>query len=132
MVFVATKDNGGVPDKNVNRKGRPLKGDEKTLTRRAAKDKELLSLARKLKPHLALGLKESVRILENKEAADANKIRVTAFLYKTYHELLDDVYAPSRDDEEKGEEKVVEEVQPDNRPVFSLKIINTDPGSDTE
>lgn len=123
MPFVSTKDNGGVPDKNVNRKGRPLKKDTQTLTRREAKDKELLSLARKLKPHLALGLKESVKILENAESADANKIRVTAFLYKTYHEILDDVYAPTREDEPVDEKPEVQEVQPDNRPVFSLKML---------
>lgn len=123
MPFVSTKDNGGVPDKNVNRKGRPLKKDTQTLTRREAKDKELLSLARKLKPHLALGLKESVKILENAESADANKIRVTAFLYKTYHEILDDVYAPTREDEPVDEKPEVQEVQPDNRPVFSLRML---------
>jgi len=125
MVFKARKDNGGKVDPAINTRGRPLKGDEKTLTRREAKDKELLSLARKLKPHLASGLKEAVAILENKESADTNKIKVVAFLYKTYHELLDDVYAPSREDEpteESGEVKV-EEVQPDNRPVFSLRIL---------
>ena len=123
MVFKARKDNGGVVDKKINLAGRPLKGGEKTVTRREAKDKELLSLARKLKPHLALGLKESVKILENAESADANKIRVTAFLYKTYHEILDDVYAPTREDEPQDEKPEVQEVQPDNRPVFSLRML---------
>lgn len=123
MVFKARKDNGGQIDPSINRNGRPLKGDEKTITRREAKDKELLSLARKLKPHLALGLKESVKILENAESADANKIRVTAFLYKTYHEILDDVYAPTREDEPQDEKPEVQEVQPDNRPVFSLRML---------
>lgn len=123
MPFVSTKENGGKRDPNISKKGRPLKGDEKTITRREAKDKELLSLARKLKPHLALGLKESVKILENAESADANKIRVTAFLYKTYHEILDDVYAPTREDEPQDEKPEVQEVQPDNRPVFSLRML---------
>ena len=123
MVFKARKDNGGVVDKKINLAGRPLKGDEKTVTRREAKDKELLSLARKIKPHLALGMKESVRILHNEKSADANKIRVTAFLYKTYHEILDDVYAPTREDEPQDEKPEVQEVQPDGRPVFSLRML---------
>ena len=126
MPFVSRKNNGGKVDSRINTRGRPLKGDEKTLTRREAKDKELLSLARKLKPHLASGLKEAVTILENKESADANKIKVVAFLYKTYHELLDDVYAPSRDDEPKEEDTTVEDVQPQNPMLFSLKMINTE------
>ena len=126
MPFVSRKNNGGKVDSRINTRGRPLKGDEKTLTRREAKDKELLSLARKLKPHLASGLKQVVAILEDEQAAHTNKIKVTAFLYKTYHELLDDVYAPSRDDEPKEEDTTVEDVQPQNPMLFSLKMINTE------
>lgn len=130
MPFVSRKNNGGKVDSRINTRGRPLKGDEKTLTRREAKDKELLSLARKLKPHLASGLKEAVSILENKDAADANKIKVVAFLYKTYHELLDDVYAPSREDEIPEDQTVVQEVQPQNQPILSLRIV--EPKSEEE
>ena len=44
MVFKARKDNGGQIDSAINTRGRPLKKDEKTLTRREAKDKEMLTL----------------------------------------------------------------------------------------
>ncbi len=42
MPFVSTKDNGGKRDSNINKAGRPLKKDTQTLTRREAKDKEII------------------------------------------------------------------------------------------
>lgn len=126
MVFKARKDNGGALDKNINKFGRPLKGDEKTLTRREAKDKELLSLARKWKPHVSTAMKEVIRILENENASESNKLKAAAFWVKTYQDLMNEIYAASRGDEPSEEQTGVIEVQPDNRPVFSLRMINTE------
>lgn len=126
MPFIATKDNGGVPDKNVNRKGRPLKKDEKTLTRREAKDKEMLTLARKLKPGAQIALKEALKILNNDKASEAAKLKAAEIYLKYFHLTVDKLYAASGADEIPESETKVEDVQPDNRPVFSLKILNTE------
>ena len=126
MPFIATKDNGGVPDKNVNRKGRPLKKDEKTLTRREAKDKEMLTLARKLKPGAQVALKEALKILNNDKSSEAAKLKAAEIYLKYFHLTVNTLYAPSAADEIPESETKVEDVQPDNRPVFSLKILNTE------
>ena len=126
MPFVSTKDNGGVPDKNVNRKGRPLKKDTQTLTRREAKDKEMLTLARKLKPGAQIALKEALKILNNDKASEAAKLKAAEIYLKYFHLTVDKLYAASGADEIPESETKVEDVQPDNRPVFSLKIINNE------
>ena len=125
MPFIATKDNGGVPDKNVNRKGRPLKKDEKTLTRREAKDKEMLTLARKLKPGAQVALKEALKILNNEKASEAAKLKAAEIYLKYFTLTMDKLYAPSAADELPEEEMKIQDVQPDGRPTFSLRMINT-------
>ena len=123
MPFVSTKDNGGKPDKNINRRGRPLKGDEKTLTRREAKDKELLTLARKLKPGAQVALKEALKILQNDKATENAKLKASEIYLKYFTLVMDKLYAPSAPDELPEEETVVEEVQPQGQPILSMRIV---------
>lgn len=123
MPFIATKDNGGVPDKNVNRKGRPLKKDEKTLTRREAKDKEMLTLARKLKPGAQIALKEALKILNNDKASEAAKLKAAEIYLKYFHLTVDKLYAASGADELPESETQVEDLQPKHKPAFSLHMI---------
>ena len=126
MVFKARKDNGGQIDSAINTRGRPLKKDEKTLTRREAKDKEMLTLARKLKPGAQVALKEALKILNNEKASEAAKLKAAEIYLKYFHLTVNTLYAPSAADEIPESETKVEDVQPDNRPVFSLKILNTE------
>ncbi len=126
MVFKARKDNGGQIDSAINTRGRPLKKDEKTLTRREAKDKEMLTLARKLKPGAQVALKEALKILNNDKASEAAKLKAAEIYLKYFHLTVNTLYAPSAADEIPESETKVEDVQPDNRPVFSLKILNTE------
>ena len=123
MVFKARKDNGGQIDSAINTRGRPLKKDEKTLTRREAKDKEMLTLARKLKPGAQVALKEALKILNNDKASEAAKLKAAEIYLKYFHLTVDKLYQPSGADELPESETRVEDVQPDIRPVFSLKII---------
>ena len=127
MVFKARKDNGGQIDSAINTRGRPLKKDEKTLTRREAKDKEMLTLARKLKPGAQVALKEALKILNNDKASEAAKLKAAEIYLKYFHLTVDKLYQPSGADELPEEETKVEAVQPDNRPIFSLKIITDNP-----
>ena len=126
MVFKARKDNGGHIDSAINTRGRPLKKDEKTLTRREAKDKEMLTLARKLKPGAQVALKEALKILNNDKASESAKLKAAEIYLKYFHLTVNTLYAPSAADEIPESETKVEDVQPDNRPVFSLKILNTE------
>ena len=130
MVFKARKDNGGQIDSAINTRGRPLKKDEKTLTRREAKDKEMLTLARKLKPGAQVALKEALKILNNEKASEAAKLKAAEIYLKYFTLTMDKLYAPSGADELPEEETKVEDVQPDTRPVFSLKILNSDAESE--
>ncbi len=127
MVFKATKDNGGVRDPNISSTGRPPKDseDSKKLTRRSLKDKELMALTRKLKPHISSSIMAAANIISNKDSADANKLRAAAFLVNEYHKLIIEIY----DGEEPSEnEDQPEEIQPqtEKATVFSLKMINTE------
>ena len=123
MVFKARKDNGGQIDSAINTRGRPLKKDEKTLTRREAKDKEMLTLARKLKPGAQVALKEALKILNNDKASEAAKLKAAEIYLKYFHLTVDKLYQPSGADELPEEQTNVEDVQPDNRPLFSLKML---------
>lgn len=125
MVFKARKDNGGQIDPAINKLGRPLKKDEKTLTRREAKDKEMLTLARKLKPGAQIALKEALKILNNDKASEAAKLKAAEIYLKYFHLTVDKLYAASGADEIPESETKVEDVQPDNRPLFSLKMLPT-------
>ena len=124
MVFKARKDNGGQIDSAINTRGRPLKKDEKTLTRREAKDKEMLTLARKLKPGAQVALKEALKILNNDKASEAAKLKAAEIYLKYFTLTMDKLYAPSGADELPEEQTKVEDVQPDNRPIFSLRMIS--------
>ena len=124
MPFISTKENGGKPDPNVNRRGRPLKGDEKTLTRREAKDKEMLTLARKLKPGAQLALKEALKILNDPKASESGKLKAVEIYLKYFHLTVEKLYAPSAADELPEEETSVEDVQPQQtQPILSLRIV---------
>ena len=126
MVFKARKDNGGQIDPAINKLGRPLKKDTQTLTRREAKDKEMLTLARKLKPGAQVALKEALKILNNDKASEAAKLKAAEIYLKYFHLTVDKLYQPSGADELPEDQVEVTDVQPDNRPVFSLKILNTE------
>ena len=126
MVFKARKDNNGKVDPAINTRGRPLKKDTQTLTRREAKDKEMLTLARKLKPGAQVALKEALKILNNDKASEAAKLKAAEIYLKYFTLTMDKLYAPSAADELPEEEMKIQDVQPDNRPVFSLKILHSE------
>lgn len=129
MVFVARKDNGGKIHEDINVKGRPLKKDQKTLTRREAKDKEMLTLARKLKPGAQVALKEALKILNNEKASEAAKLKAAEIYLKYFHLTVDKLYQASGADELPESETKVEDVQPQNKLAFSLHML---PPADTK
>lgn len=112
------------PEGSINRQGRPKEEDRKKVTRRSLRDKELMQLARKLRPHQSAAIMEAVRIMGNKEATDANKLKAVAFLSDTYRKLITEIYEGEPEDDSNGKADEPTEIQPqDNRPVFSLRMI---------
>jgi len=123
MVFRATADNGGVVDPAINKMGR-IRG-VKEKSRRELKAIEMLSLVRKIKPHLSDSIMTAASIMRNKEAAHANQLKAAVILLNAYKELIGDLY--DGDDEEEGQE-----IQPNQGPIFSLRMISNDQIEDTK
>lgn len=114
MVFKRKSELNGEIDPNINTKGKIKPNREKS--RREIKEQELLSLLRKIKPHIADSVMTASRIMKNNESADANKLKSAALLISLYKELLKDAYEGG-DEDASGTE-----VQP-NAPLFSLTMI---------
>lgn len=115
MAFKSRAALNGEIDPRINTKGR-IKSDRE-LTGRELRQRELIGLVRKLKPHLALSISEVVRILGNKEAADSNKLKAASLLIQHYQSLVKDIYDVDED--------TPEEIQP-NGPAFSLTMLRSD------
>lgn len=116
MVFKATKDNGGVPDPRINRLGTIKPNKEKS--RRTLREEQLISLLRKIKPHLSESITTAATIMRNREASHQNQLKAAVILLNAYKELVNDVY-------DGDEEEIGTEIQP-NTPTFSLRMINTE------
>ena len=121
MVFKArTKTGETDPDINVN--GRPKVDKTKKLTRREIKEKEFLSLARKIRPHVAASIAAAVGIIKAGGSTDTNKLKAAAFLVTEYQKLIKETYSMEGDSD--TEESVPEEVQgKSTATVFSLKMV---------
>ena len=76
-------------------------------------------------------MKEALKILNNEKASEAAKLKAAEIYLKYFTLTMDKLYAPSGADELPEEQTKVEDVQPDNRPVFSLKILNSENNSES-
>lgn len=112
------KSANGEVDSRINRNGRPKKIDllEKK-TNRELKEKELLMLLRKIKPHVSEAIIQAARIMKNEEASHQNQLKAATVLLDNYRKLTLDLY-----DGENSEDEGTA-VQEDNSPIFSLKIV---------
>lgn len=114
-------------DKRINRMGRPTLAEKmiqdqengKAVSRRALMDRELLLLLRKLKPHVAESVLTASGIMQNEEASHQNKLKAAVIILDAYRKLVIDVYGTEVDEEP-------EEIQQNNAPVFSLKVVGQD------
>lgn len=110
-LFKKTKD--GVIDPRINTLGRPKQ--TRKLTRREIKENELMSILRKIKPHLSDSIMTAAKIMKNDVSTDGNRLKAAVILLNAYKEIVQDVY--NGEDNEEGNE-----VQ-DSAPVFSLKVV---------
>jgi hypothetical protein len=88
-------------------------------TNRELKERELVMLLRKIKPHVAEAIMQAANIMKNDEASHQNQLKAATILLDNYRRLTLDMY----DGEEQAEEAGVE-VQQQNAPIFSLKVVN--------
>ena len=114
------KSVNGEVDSRINRNGRPKKVDLlDKKTNRELKEKELLMLLRKIKPHVSEAIIQAARIMKNEEASHQNQLKAATVLLDNYRKLTLDLY--DGDDEGEGVE-----VQEGNQAVFSLKMLSSD------
>ena len=121
MVLKARKDNNGEIDSAINVQGR-IRGI-KEKSRREIRNAELLSIIRKVKPHLSDSIMTAANIMRNKDAQHGNQLKAAVILLNAYKELVNDLYAGGDEDEEGVE------VQ-SNTPVFSLRMLPVDKPED--
>ena len=105
-----------------NLKGRPKKESifDKP-TNRELKERELVMLLRKIKPQVAEAIITAAAIMKNEEASHQNQLKAATILLDNYRRLVLDVY-----DGEELADKEGTEIQQQNAPVFSLKVVNED------
>lgn len=109
-----------VKGQSGNPNGRPKKESifDKP-TNRELKERELVMLLRKIKPHVAEAIMQAANIMKNDEASHQNQLKAATILLDNYRRLTLDMY----DGEEQADEAGVE-VQQNNAAVFSLKVVN--------
>ena len=103
-----------------NYSGRPKVIDAEKPTNRSVRQKELLSLVRKFKPLQSKAINAAVKILDDNQATEMGKLKSAALIISTYQQLLKDTFDYRYDESES------EEIQIDNKPTFSLRMINND------
>lgn len=105
-----------------NLKGRPKRDNLLGKpTNRELKERELVMLLRKIKPHVAEAIMQAANIMKNEEASHQNQLKAAVILLDNYRRLTLDVY-----DDEEAADKEGTEIQQQNAAVFSLKVINSD------
>lgn len=119
MPFVSKEKLGGEIDKNINTQGR-IKG-AKRMTNRELREREFMSLLRKLKPLVADSINTAAKIMKNAEATDQNKLKAATLLLQQYEMMVNDVYNGKYDEDE-----AIDEIQQPNVPMFSLKVVGGD------
>jgi hypothetical protein len=109
-------------DARINRSGRPT-DDERLnrLSKRQLKQKELLMLLRKIRPHVADSIMRAALIMKDEKAGAQNNLRAATILLEQYRKLVMDLYDGEVDPEEEAPE-----IQQENRPIFSLKVVDGD------
>jgi len=103
-----------------NAAGRPKVVDADKPTNRSLREKAMLELVRKFRPLQSKAIAAAVNILDNKDASENGKLRSAALIIQTYKDLLKETYDYRYDADD------AVPMQDDNKPVFSLKIVNTE------
>lgn len=103
-------------DSRINRQGRIPKTERPT--NRELKEKELLLLLRKFKPHVAESIMTAAKIMKSEKTHEANRLKAAVIILDNYRKLALDLYNEDSTSEDEGTE-----IQPQDSPIFSLKVI---------
>lgn len=121
MVFKRKSLNDGEVDENINLNGRIAGKKAEPLSNKDIRNREFISLIRKLKPHLVPSVKIVMSVLESEKSTDQNKLKAGALIIQLYKDLVKDVYSTDYDEQEG------EEIQPANKAtIFSLTMVKND------
>lgn len=104
---------------------------ENVIDNRLARQRNLMELARKLKPLQAKAIGEAAKILDAPLATENGKLKAAAMIISTYKSLISEIYDPAFDEkaEEKQQPQPVEQIQKEapkeekKVAVFSLKMV---------
>jgi hypothetical protein len=107
-------------DKNINREGRIDKKRDK-LTNRDLKERELLMLLRKIKPHVAESILTAAKIMKNEKSSEGGKLRAAVILLDNYRKLSLDLYGG----EEEADNDATEVQEENNTPMLSLRVLDS-------
>lgn len=118
MPFIPKSALGGERDPNINMQGRIKSG--KTMTNRQLRERELLTLLRKLKPHVADAIMAAVKIMGDEKAMDNNKLKAATIILDQYKDVMTKVYDKDYDEDEG------EATQESSNALFSLKVVGGD------
>lgn len=118
MVFKSRKELNGEIDKNINTEGRIKPA--KALTKRELKDRELVQLARKIKPLMAEAIGVCAKVMRDEKASDASQLKASALLTSVYQQLIRDLYDGKDDPEDEQDSPEIQE----QKPLFSLTVVD--------
>lgn len=105
------------PGVSGNLQGRPKIAKPAARTNREIRSDELMKLLRKFAPHQTKAVQTALGVMERDSAKDVDRLKASALIIQTYRQLLLDVFNKDYDTEENNE------IQEDNRPLFSLKMV---------
>ena len=109
-------------DKNINRAGL-IPGKQK-FTAKEIKQKEVMSLLRKLKPLMSKSVNTAAKIIDSDGATESGKLRAATILLGLYKDLLSEAYDRDIKLEEMLQETDPKEIDTSkNAPVFSLTML---------
>lgn len=108
---------------HINRKGLIPKTHKPSA--KELKQKEIMSLLRKLKPLMSKSVNTAAKIIDSEDASETGKLRAATVLLGLYKDLLKEAY----DHDIKAEDLVSDPQEIDtskNAPIFSLTVLKPD------
>lgn len=111
-------------DPNINRSGRIAKDHKPTA--KELKQKEFMTLLRRLKPLMGKSIGAAYKIMENEDSTEASKLKAAALLLGLYKDLVKEVYDQSIKVEDLVDSDAQEIEESKNAPVFSLTVIKSE------
>lgn len=124
MPFDSTKTRKARGDSGIDPKiysgPKTMPQDLPKLTNRELRNKEFMSLLRRLKPHLRKAVNTAIQIMDNDKAPFSVRLAASKFIVDLNKATLNDLYS------DKYDEELGEAVQED-APKFSLVMLRPEP-----